>query len=208
MARANTELKHHRSSVEPPPRQTRIRLERAPAAPRRAAARSSASSLHLSGREYDPGGIISCACAAHPVQSCPLGRGDYSYPLRIAGKGPLSLSGANKPSLASFEGLKLQVAKSQALILLDAAGHQLHPALGAIDGHITVDQNVFAVIHLEVQSASVVWKRTQGRSGASLSFRVKYQKLGAVMYVLRPALGPEVMQAQVALQTAREIPTR
>ena len=48
--------------------------------------------LHLGGREYDPGGIISQR-AQHIPQSRPLGRGDYSYPLRIAGQGPLSLRG-------------------------------------------------------------------------------------------------------------------
>ena len=57
------------------------------------------------------------------------------------------------------------MAKSQALILLDAAGNQLHPALGAIDGHITVDQNVLAVIHLEVQSASVASEEDAGDLG-------------------------------------------
>jgi hypothetical protein len=92
------------------------------------------------------------------------------------------------------------VPEAQALILFYAASYELHSALRPVNGNISEDQHILAVLQLKVQGETVVLKENAGdRRALVLESEISVSR--PVMKVVGDlASCPEVMQAGIVLQ--------
>jgi hypothetical protein len=91
--------------------------------------------------------------------------------------------------------------KAHSLVLLKGAGYQLHPALGPVNGNITEDHNILAILRLKIQGEGAAFEKNAG-DGRALVLQGEVPVSRPVMNVVGYlASCPEVMQAGIILQT-------
>jgi len=92
------------------------------------------------------------------------------------------------------------VSKAQSFILPEGTGYQLHPALGPINGYISEDHYIFAVLHLKVQGEGAAFEENAG-DGRALILQGEVPVSRPMMEIVGDlASCPEVVQAGIILQ--------